>query len=89
MLELYCDYDIFSDIFWFETNMKQENLKDFLLEFLRGEMGKGKDSRKPTDDLYSIDLRLDMTDDTFYVKDNCNNNGLRDGILLLLVERIK
>jgi len=84
------DYDIKSNVFCFETDIKENKLQDTILNFLRCQIGKGEDSsvaEKHT--LYRIDMVLDLTTDTFYVTHNCGNVGLREGILMLFCQRLE
>lgn len=65
------------------TNIKRERLPDVLEAFLHGQIGKGADRRKPIiRSIYHIRLELDPGDDTFVVRSDTGNLGLRDGILM-------
>ena len=88
-LNLIIDYDIKSDIFCFDTDIKTERLKNIVVDFLRTQIGKGKDESPHEDHcLYQIDITLDLADDIFYVTHNCGNKGLREGILQHFLHRL-
>jgi len=65
------------------TNIKREHWGEILTGFLRSQMGKGEDKALAVErDQYEITIQLDVSTDTFYVKHDCGNKGLRDGILM-------
>jgi len=71
------------------TDLNSSGVVSCLQTFLQMQIGQGADKRKPNEKLsYCIKLRVDLTDDTFYVTDDCNNHGLRDGILMCLLKKI-
>lgn len=73
-----------------ESDVKREKIGDLITDFLRDQMGKGKDERKAAElDVYNIALDIDLTDDTFYCCSDCGNDGLRDGILYLALQTLE
>ena len=65
------------------TNVKREKVVDLLTDFIRDQIGRGADDAKPNEkDVYSVKIRLDLTDDRFTAKSDCGNLGLRDGIIM-------
>jgi len=83
-------YNVQTDEFTFESNMKPEHRAEVLADFLRAQIGGGKDNAPPIErQEYHVRLTLDLTDDTFRVTHDCGNLGLRDGLLLHAMERLK
>jgi hypothetical protein len=75
-------YNITSDKFKVESDFKPEKIPEVLQEFIRGQMGLGKDTRKANKiECYKINLDLDLTEDKFTVSSNTGNDSLRDGII--------
>jgi hypothetical protein len=82
MLFLQIKYDLKNDRFETNTNVTSEKLEEFVSEFLRSQMGLGKDTREmKTQEIYEIEIKLDLSDDTFYVSSNVNNGSLVTGIM--------
>lgn len=72
-----------------KSDIKREYWEEVLSGFLQDQMGKGKDNTPAEErDEYEIIIQLDVSDDSFYVKHNCGNKGLRDGILMEVLRRI-
>lgn len=83
-------YNIETDSFTFESDLKPERRAEVLEEFLRMQMGKGEDKTPPAElKEYHIRLTLDLTDDTFHVTHDCGNLGLRDGLLLHALHQLQ
>jgi len=83
------DYDIKSDIFCFDTDIKRNRISNIINDFLRTQISKGEDnSQAENHTLYKIDISIDLTIDTFYVTHNCGNKGLREGILFRFLEKL-
>ncbi len=67
----------------FHTDIKPEHVKEVLEAFLDYQTGKGyEDVDHLEQDIYTIKIHLDLTDDTFQVTHNCGCLGLMMGILL-------
>jgi hypothetical protein len=89
-LHLRLDYDVIKDIFCFQTDIKTEALSDLVGEFLHSQFGAGIDDRpREEHELYEIDMDVDLSDDTFRTRHNCGNLGLRDGILMHFLSKLK
>ena len=66
-----------------ETNIKEERLEDFLLEWLHGQIGQGKDERKARKRrFYEVVVGCDLSFDAFHVQSNTRNDGLTCGIIM-------
>ena len=77
------------DKFEIDTNAKKGVVSDLISDFIQSQVGAGKDESKPNEhEVYEIELRIDLTDDTWFTKDNCGNKGLRDGILMDILGRL-
>ena len=86
-LYLNVTYNVETDTFEVASNIKPERQSDVLADFIHGQVGAGKDESAPAErKVYSIRLQLDLSDDTFYVKHDCGNKGLRDGILMRVLK---
>jgi hypothetical protein len=83
MLYINIKYNINTNKYEFDSNIKSERQSSIIEDFLRCQLGRGEDDRPDADrDEYNISINLHLSDDTFYSKDDCGNYGLRDGILL-------
>ncbi len=88
MLYLKLKFNVKKGKFKFETNV--ENTGKFVQEFLRTQIGAGVDNRQCREaNKYKINLQLDTTDDTWFIKHNCQNDGLSTGILLHYVSSLE
>lgn len=82
-LHLTVTYNLKADTYEFDSDIKPEQRAEILTDFIRSQAGKGRDETPPNErDVYHIRIKLDLTDDTFYVEHDCGNKALRDGILL-------
>ena len=81
-------YDIKKDEFSVNSDMKKDKIADIVSEFIRSQMGKGEDRTEANIlDIYKITMYLDLSSDVFRCSHNCENLGLRDGILLDFIRR--
>lgn len=75
-------YNLEADSFETETNIAPDKIEDVVAEFLRSQMGLGKDNCEPAPGpLYEIKIELDLSDDTFKVSSNTNSSSLTTGII--------
>lgn len=73
-------HDLTQDSFEVTGNAKYP--KKLVFAFLRTQIGAGVDLNPPTvQDIYTITIKLDPSEDIFSVCHDCGNKGLRDGIL--------
>lgn len=72
------------------SNIKDEMRAEVLSDFLRSQMGGGKD-KSPANkkDVYEISLVLDLTDDSYRCSHDCGNKGLREGILMSVLQGLE
>jgi hypothetical protein len=81
MIEL--RYDTETDSFEIRTNAKKERVKEILGEYLRTEIGAGRDDTPLIPrSVYEIKLGLALEDDAWACSHDCGNNGLRTGIVM-------
>jgi hypothetical protein len=90
--------DLFIDItfpisereqFKIDTNVKDDKIADVISEFLRSQIGAGRDENEPhVREVYRIRLELDLADDSFTTYSDTGNKGLRDGILMEVVQKL-
>ena len=65
-----------------ETNIKEEQLTEFVVNCISTQFGAGCDQREPeVKDEYTIKIALAISNDTFYVEDDTGNHSLTIGIL--------
>ncbi len=89
-LTLIVSYNMSSGKFDIEGDIKKEKQVDLIYEFLRTQIGKGKDDRKATErEIYKIKLRWFPHLDEFSIEDNICNYGLREGILIDVAGKLK
>jgi hypothetical protein len=66
-----------------------ECIEEIVGEFLRGQMGRGKDETPPNEqEVYTIKLTVDLSFDIFKASSDCGNKGLRDGILMYFLRAL-
>jgi len=83
------EFDFKSNNFRTSGNINPEMYMEVVSDFLRGQIGKGKDEREPNKrDIYNIEITVDLSEDRFNVLDNCGNKSLRDGILRYFLSTI-
>lgn len=89
-LFLKIDYGIEIDKFHYCTNIKEDYVSEITADFLRSQIGEGADNSKAEDqDIYEIDIFVDLSYDTFHCRHNCGNKGLREGILMRFLSKLK
>lgn len=72
-----------------ESNIKPEMYGEVLTDYLQTQIGTGKDD-SPTNEqeVYHIELQLDLETDTFYIKSDTGNKGLTTGILMHILQQL-
>jgi len=74
------------------TNLRREDIKDILADWIHSQTGKGEDSSTRNErDIYNIAIVVDLTEDTFITTSNTGNKALTAGIvsrILFLLESI-
>ncbi len=82
-VHLWLRYTLSTGELLYATDLKPEAIVNLLETFLESQIGAGGDATPPVEgDVYNIQIRMDLEDDTFYVSHDCGNLGLRDGILM-------
>lgn len=65
-----------------ETNVRTEEISEVLCAFVQGQIGEGVDESKAKIlDIYTIDIILELADDSFHVVSDTGNKGLTCGIV--------
>jgi hypothetical protein len=83
-------YNLDKDTFKWETDLKEEKISEVVEEFLRTQVGLGKDPRVANElPVYEINISLDLLDDTFRVKSNTGNDSLMTGIVAHFLNKLK
>lgn len=83
--QLYIDilYNIKDNKYEIDTNIKKDEIKNIISNFLRSQIGQKSDTNEfKTKEIYKILINLDLSCDRFTCKYDCGNIRLRDGILL-------
>lgn len=89
-LYLNLKYSLEKEQFQIATNIKRSRLTEVIIRFIESQMNQEKDEREANEfDNYIINLKFNLIEDTFFIKDNCNNNDLRNGILSHFVRESK
>lgn len=71
------------------TNIKKDAIPEILENFLRSQIGAGKDERTPEiREEYHIRLELELDGDVFTSSSDTGNKSLRDGILLHALKQL-
>ena len=87
-LTLEIEYNTKTSEFKLGGNIKSEQHAEIISNFLRTQIGAGRDDRQPVQkEVYNITLCVGL-DDSFDVIYNTGNKGLRDGILLDVLRRL-
>lgn len=88
-LSLSIAYYIKDGKFDISGDVKKEKQADLIIEFLRGQIGKGIDISKANErDVYHIELRWYPENDRIECMYDTGNKGLREGILKDIVSRL-
>jgi hypothetical protein len=90
ILTIKLQYNVKTDEYKCETDIKQEHLPEILSDFLRTQMGLGPDDRPAKElEIYEIILTLDLANcDAFHLTSNTGNDGLTTGLILDYFQRI-
>lgn len=76
-------YTVANNSFRIEGEISESGLVDAIDTHLRNSMGAGADHREPERrEVYQIAVEIDVSTGDIRVGSDCNNNGLREGILL-------
>jgi len=79
-------FNIRSNEYTIDSLLTKEGVVELLEEYLRRQIGTGRDEREPIiKDAYNITLHWYPRDDRISSSYDTNNKGLRDGILLYVL----
>lgn len=83
-------YNMDNGEFNIDGDVKKDKQYDLIADFLRLQMGQGKDTSKPNEqDVYHISISWHPYKDRFESRSDTGNKGLRDGILMDVLKQIK
>lgn len=83
------EFDMKADKVQIKTNAKHERVADLLEDYLHAQVGTCKDIMTPEDhDIYKIVIGVELGHDAWGSSHNCGNRGLRDGILLRVLQMV-
>jgi len=72
------------------SNAKEEQVPELLWDFIRAQMDKEPDNRKPEErEVYNIEITLNLDGDIFRSTSDTGNEGLRDGIIMDVAKRLE
>lgn len=72
------------------SNATAEGIEEVLEGYIREAMGAGEDHSKAKElDVYTIDIGVDLSDDTFVISSDCGNKGLETGIVMTVFKNLK
>lgn len=78
-------YNLKEHTFLVKSEVKKESVPEVIENWLRSQIGKGKDESKPRkQDVYTITLTIDLEDDSFEITTDTGNKSLTTGILMEL-----
>ena len=88
-LSLNIEYNLNKNEFDITGDIKEEQRSNIIETVLRGQIGKDEDKNKPNEkDLYHINIKWYPQNDNFEINDDTGNKGLRDGILMQVLENL-
>jgi hypothetical protein len=83
-------YNANTSRFVIKTNARKERVADILDDYLEAQTGKGADHSEPNKKSeYHITIKLDLSDDTFYVTSDTGNYSLTCGIVLYALTAVE
>ena len=79
-------FDMKAETVQIKTNAKHSVLPELLADYIHAQVGAGKDSSPPeVHDVYNITIGVELDDDSWGSKHNCGNKGLREGIIMQVI----
>lgn len=89
-LYLKLQYNVEKDSYKEKSNIIKDKRKEIVSEFLRTQIGAGKDDSPVNEvEVYEIELHIIFDPESYECKSNCNNLSLRDGILMNYIQSKK
>ena len=72
-----------------KTNAHKRAVTEILEAWIYGQIGKGQDNRKPNSrDKHQVEIKLDVSNDTFYTTSTTGNDSLTCGIVLDILDKL-
>ena len=72
-----------------KTNLKPEAIEEILSEWVRSQMGAGKDTSEPNQQIvYNITILLDLSCDNFSTSSDTGNKSLTCGIVMWVLKNL-
>jgi len=88
LLSMTLKYNMKTDLFEISGNVADEKITEVMQEWLRGQLGLGKDDNEPNDkEIYTIIINLNLEDDTFTIQSDTGNASLTCGIVAHFLEK--
>ena len=89
-LEMKITYNVKENTFNIDGTVKKEKYAEVIEEYLRGQLGAGEDKSPAIErDEYHITIKLYLEEDRFVIESDTGNKGLREGILIDVLNRLK
>lgn len=89
-LSLHVTYDVDTDNFSVDGDVKDDKRVELLMAYIRSQIGEGADHSPRTEArVYKISLQWYPDGDRFVVSHNCGNKGLREGLLIEAARRLR
>lgn len=83
-------YHVKEDRFEVGGTLNEEGRRDIVENWLRGQMGAGRDNSKPADlEVYTISIRWYPDNDRLVAQSDTKNKALREGILMHYLETLE
>lgn len=81
-MKIKIQYNLKEDTFKVWSQVKTEYLQEMLLEFLRSQMGLGKDESEPVKkDIYTMEITINLENDVFSIVSDTGNESLSTGLV--------
>jgi hypothetical protein len=89
-LTLDLKYHVKEDRFEVGGTLNEDGRREIVANWLRGQMGSGRDNSKPADrEVYSISIQWYPDQDRLEAQYDTGNKGLREGILMRYLETLE
>ena len=90
-MKLQIEYTIKNDSFNIDGDFDHSAYEEVIDTYLRGCMGEGVKENEPkaiNRDIYTLQLDVDLTNDSFKFSHNCGNQGLALGLLIAVLKKL-
>ncbi len=80
-------FDMKAETVQIKTNAKRSVVAELIGDYIHAQVGAGKDESPPIQrDVYNIAIGVELDDDSWGSSHDCGNKGLREGILMRVLQ---